>query len=235
LNAQRWLPKHEPVPEDVHRFLEIQITAMIPGDWLSLSEVAKILGVHPSTVRNWADAGHLPVHRTQGGHRRFRRGELELWMQSQRAVEPNDAHLVIKNALKQTRLQINEGVLEAENWYRKLDRDARRQYRRGGRTLLQGLMAYLASDRESAEAEARAMGFQYASIGRRCGLSSVDATNAFLFFRNLLVDSMLDVFESAAVSSPRAWGDMLRKINAFTDQIMLTLLESYKVYERDRG
>jgi excisionase family DNA binding protein len=34
----------------------------MPGDWLSLSEIATELGVHPSTVRNWADQGDLPVH-----------------------------------------------------------------------------------------------------------------------------------------------------------------------------
>lgn len=35
--------------------------------WVSLSEAAKILGVHPATVRNWADQGHLPSQRTPGG------------------------------------------------------------------------------------------------------------------------------------------------------------------------
>ena len=55
------------------------------SEWLTLSEVAEWLGVHPSTVRNWADKGHLPSHRTQGGHRRFRRNELDLWSKSQRA------------------------------------------------------------------------------------------------------------------------------------------------------
>ena len=52
------------------------------GEWLSLSEVAKVLGVHPSTVRNWADQGQVPVHRTTGGHRRFKKSEVELWQQT---------------------------------------------------------------------------------------------------------------------------------------------------------
>ena len=36
-------------------------------EWLSLSDAAEYLGVHPSTVRAWADKGDLPVHRTAGG------------------------------------------------------------------------------------------------------------------------------------------------------------------------
>ena len=42
-------------------------------EWLSLSDAAKLLGVHPSTVRLWSDKGVLPTHRTSGGHRRYRR------------------------------------------------------------------------------------------------------------------------------------------------------------------
>jgi excisionase family DNA binding protein len=202
------------------------------GEWLSLSEVSKILGVHPSTVRNWSDQGYLPVHRTKGGHRRFRRGEVELWMQAQRENGANESNLVVQNALKRTRIQISEGRLESEEWYQKLDDDAREQYRRSGRALLQGLAGYLADDGDSAEAEARSLGYEYASRGWRYGLSCSQATHAFLFFRNVLMDSMLAVYEAAAVNSPQAWSDMFRKIGAFTDQILITLLETYDAYQR---
>ena len=92
----------------------------MPKDWFNLSETAKILGVHPSTVRNWADRGEIPVHRTQGGHRRFKRSEVELWQQSQRATGPVEAQLVVQQALKHTRFQITEGRLEAETGIKNL-------------------------------------------------------------------------------------------------------------------
>ena len=204
----------------------------MPGDWLSLSEVAEILGVHPSTVRSWSDQDALPVHRTQGGHRRYLRSEIDLWMQSQSASGSNEAHLVVQNALKNTRFRISEGRLGKENWYLKLDEDAREQYRRSGRMLMQGLIDYLSTDGKMAEAEAHALGYEYASRGRRYGLSVADAANAFLFFRNGLLESMLAVYEAAAVQSPYAWSDMFRKINAFTDQILVALLETYEAYLR---
>lgn len=201
-------------------------------EWLSLSEIAEELGVHPSTVRNWADQGRIPVHRTQGGHRRFKRSEVELWLQSQQVSLPNEASLVVQNAMKRTRMQISDGHLEAELWYQKLDDEARNQYRLSGRSMLQGLMAYLSSDGEQADAEARALGFEYASRGRRYGLSVLDATQAFLFFRNMLMESMLAVYEAAAVRSPVVWSDMFRKIGGFTDRIMITLLETYEAFDR---
>lgn len=205
------------------------------GEWLSLSAVAKILGVHPSTVRNWADQGQIPVHRTSGGHRRFKRNEVALWQQTQRSTGPDEAQLVIQNALKRTRFQITEGHLQAEAWYQKLDEDARGQYRLSGRNLMQGLLAYLSCEGPEADAEARSLGYEYATRGRRHGLSIVDATQAFLFFRNTLLDAMLLVYEAAAVSSSQAWSDMFRKISAFTDSILVTLLETYEAFERGNG
>ena len=57
-------------------------------------------------------------------------------------------------------------------------------------------------------------------------------SQAFLFFRNTLLDAMLAVYEAAAVSSSSAWSDMFRKINAFTDRILITLMDTYQAFER---
>lgn len=204
------------------------------GQWLNISEVAKKLGVHPSTVRSWADNGHIPVHRTKGGHRRFLLGDVDLWVQAQNTNESYDALLVIQNALKRTRFQISEGRLEEETWYQKIDSDAKELYRMSGRAMLNGLMSYLATDGKSADAESRALGYEYAARGRSYGLSYVEATRAFLFFRNTLVEAMFNVYEGAAVSSAYAWSEMFKKINQFTDYILLTLLETYSVHQNNK-
>jgi excisionase family DNA binding protein len=201
-------------------------------EWLSLSDVAQILGVHPSTVRSWSDQGALPVHRTKGGHRRYLRSEVDLWVLSQRSDPNSEANLVIQSAMRNTRFQISEGRLAAEAWYVKLDETAREQYRVSGRALLQGLIHALNTDSEQAISEAEALGYEYASRGRRYGLSNVEATHALLFFRNVLIESMLSVYEAAAVRSPHAWSNMLRKINEFTDLILITILETYEAYQR---
>jgi len=204
----------------------------MPEDWLSLSEVARMLGVHPSTVRSWSNQGGFPVHRTQGGHRRYLRSEVELWMQSQRSGGANEQDLMVQKALKTTRLQISEGRLSSEAWYAKLNEEARVQYRQSSRTLLQGLLGSLVSDEANAQAEAHALGYEYATRGRRFGMSVADSVKAFLFFRNVLTESMLSVYEAASVRNPQAWSDMFRKVNAFTDQILAALLETYEALER---
>ncbi|MBI3738563.1 MAG: helix-turn-helix domain-containing protein [Chloroflexi bacterium] len=199
--------------------------------WLSLHEAAELLGVHPSTVRAWSNKGILPVHRTQGGHRRYRRSEVLLWadtMRGQQAIEPVS---VIQAAVRNIRMQISEGRLEAEAWYQKLDEDARAQYRQSARSLFQGLINYLSSDGDEASSEAHSIGYEYASRARRFGLNSVDAARAFLFFRDALLQSVIQVYQEANVPSGQAWGDLLRKVNAFTDMILLNLLETYRAME----
>ena len=55
-------------------------TTRSESDWLTLGEAARFLGVAQSTIRKWADQGGVPAVRTLGGHRRFRRGDLESFL-----------------------------------------------------------------------------------------------------------------------------------------------------------
>jgi excisionase family DNA binding protein len=204
----------------------------MPGNWLTLTEVSKLLGIHPSTVRNWADQGVLPVHRTQGGHRRFMRNEINLWMQAQRVNKPNSSEGMIQNALSFARIQISEAHLEQQSWYKKIDEAGKASYRRSGRDLVQGLIRSQVLDEKAAEAEARVVGVDYASNGRRFGLTTLEAVQAFLFFRNVLQEAAYHAYESAAIQSPYAWGDMFRNMNRYTDRILVTIIETYQAFER---
>lgn len=50
------------------------------GHWLTLSEAATVVGVHPSTLRDWAERGLVAHLRTPGGHRRFQEFELRAFI-----------------------------------------------------------------------------------------------------------------------------------------------------------
>lgn len=205
---------------------------MTHDEWLSLRDAAQLLGVHPSTVRLWSDKGILPVHKTQGGHRRYRRREILLWAESssksrEEALEPEG---MMREVVKTVRMQISEGRLQEESWYQKLDEEARAQYRMSARSLFQGLMNYVASNGEDAAAEAYAIGYEYASRARRYNLSYVDAAKAFLFFRNSLVESVAKVYREAHVPAKQAT-EMYARMHAFTDEILISLLETYRKLE----
>ena len=197
------------------------------NDFISLKDAAAIIGVHPSTVRLWTDKGVLPAHRTVGGHRRYKRADVELWAEHSRrgGLEPD---AMIQSAVRNVRVRIAEGQLEAEGWYQKLDDEARQQYRQSAHSLFQGLMAYLSANGQEASSEAHAVGFEYASRGHRYNLSYVEAAQAFLFFRNTLIESVVHAYREANVP----FDEMLHRMHAFTDEILISLLQTYQKLEK---
>src|SRR5205085_6485048 len=56
------------------------VQVMQDADWCTTGEAARILGVTSRTVANWAGAGWLAHHTTAGGHRRFRREDVERFL-----------------------------------------------------------------------------------------------------------------------------------------------------------
>ena len=200
-------------------------------DWMGLSEAADLLGVHPNTVRSWADQGRIPVHRTSGRHRRFRRDEIELWVESQRENGNSEVGALFQSALWNTRVHVSEGDLEKEEWYQKIGSQGRDKYRNSGRETLQSLKAYLSNGDSDDHQEPSNIGKNYAFWAYRNGLSSRDATRAFVFFRGILIQSMLEVYEQAAVQEPQTWMGMFLKINEFTDRVIRAILDAYEGYE----
>ena len=57
-------------------------------DWLTLGQAAKYLGMAQSTIRKWSDNGRLPAFYTPGGHRRYRRGDLDHFLERGGSAAP---------------------------------------------------------------------------------------------------------------------------------------------------
>jgi excisionase family DNA binding protein len=49
-------------------------------EWLTLGQAAKYLGVAQSTMRKWSDLGRVSAFYTPGGHRRYRRSDLDQFL-----------------------------------------------------------------------------------------------------------------------------------------------------------
>ena len=49
-------------------------------EWLTLGQAAKYLGVAQSTMRKWSDVGKVSAFYTPGGHRRYRRSDLDQFL-----------------------------------------------------------------------------------------------------------------------------------------------------------
>src|SRR5919197_1374034 len=65
------------------------------SDWLTLGQAAKFLGVAQSTMRKWSDVGRVPAFYTPGGHRRYKRGDLEAFLERSGPGKPARGPLVL--------------------------------------------------------------------------------------------------------------------------------------------
>src|SRR5438309_10845540 len=64
-------------------------------DWLTLGQAAKFLGVAQSTIRKWSDRGRVPTFYTPGGHRRYRRRDLDIFLERSRPVSRGPLVLIV--------------------------------------------------------------------------------------------------------------------------------------------
>jgi len=72
-------------------------------EWLRLGEAADALGVSLSTLRRWSDTGKLACYRSPGGHRRYRRTDVEALLDSHgddRLQQDRGRELVISAGLE---------------------------------------------------------------------------------------------------------------------------------------
>jgi excisionase family DNA binding protein len=65
-----------------HRDLPDRLAPTTEPDWLTLGQAAKYLGVAQSTIRKWSDQGRVPAFYTPGGHRRYRRADLDKFLEN---------------------------------------------------------------------------------------------------------------------------------------------------------
>ena len=203
-------------------------------EWLSLRQVAEMLGIHPATVRLWADRNELPSRRTNGGHRRFRRSDIEARLHQETEKKPHPAaQLLVQSVLGRVRFAFTDGTLNKLPWYQHFDEAAREAYRKLGHRMLELLLHTLTTNifSEELRQEAIQLGHEYGSITYNSQVSLVDAVRAFLYFRNIVDDSVIQLAEVRGNSGLRdtqdiPWAESLRQIQALTNEVLPALIEA---------
>src|SRR5256714_9739818 len=133
-------------------------------EWLSLGQAADMLGMHPATVRLWADRNELPSRRTSGGHRRFRRADIEARLRHDSERKPRPAaQLLVQSVLGRVRFAFTDGTLNTLPWYERFDDSALEAYRSLGRRVLELLLRALndGTPAEELRAESVLLGVEY--------------------------------------------------------------------------
>jgi excisionase family DNA binding protein len=199
------------------------------SEWISLRHAAEILGVHPATVRNWADRGDLTSRRTPGGHRRFRKADLLQYAEKQGELQPLEVQIIIQNALGQTRMQVGEGVLERVPWYEAMSDATRAALREKGRHVLEAMRTYMARGANDHDLSAAiTLGKDYAVLLSEDGLMLPEAARGFFYFSDFVINSVLTWSEVNPPRSISEWSTLLRQVNTFIHAMLLSVIEYYQ-------
>lgn len=203
---------------------------MTESEWLSLRHAAEMLGVHPATVRAWADSGDLPARRTPGGHRRFRKADVLRHAETQGETQPLEVQLIIQNALGHTRLEVGGGNLSHLTWYNALSEETRRSLRDEGRRTMEDIRTYLSAGAPHEQlALAINLGKNYAALLSSQNLRLADAMRGFFYFSDFVINSVLSWSEVTPARGASAdWGQLLQRINTFIHTMLLSIVEYYE-------
>jgi len=198
--------------------------------WLSLSEAARLLGVHPSTLRRWADRGSIPVSVTPGGHRRFLEADLAALVsrpQAVRASPANTGQIWGDYALVATRQRLFAQPEPA--WLAAFDADDRSEKRELGRRLMGLIMQHISApaDDETLLLEARSIAVRYAQNCLTVRLTAADGLKAIAFFRDTLTEVALQMPQVAPLDG-EAQLRLLRKVNQVFNMVQVALVEYYE-------
>ena len=202
--------------------------------WLTLSAASKLLGVHPATLRQWADAGQVPSYRTPGGHRRFDAEELRAFLlqastPAHASSDSDDVSLLLENALIQTRSELRQARLDEKAWYSAFDDTGRQQQRILGRQLYEDAMQFIIypQQRQVLLDKGQILGTAYASNALRYDISLLETVRAFQYFRhNLLqaltaedIDSRISVYDEE---------DIGRNLDILLNEVLYGLINTYE-------
>ena len=203
------------------------------GDWLTLGEASRILGVDPDTLRRWADGGKIEVFTTPGGHRRFLRASIDAMLPRPRQTrrqslsslgEPPDR--IAAEFRRRVRTD-----LASQEWHKSFDEESLRWFRERGMRMSEFLLGHLdttrAVGREQLLAQAEILGREYGVEAKRHGLSLGEATQAFLFFRARFMAEIANVARRRSVGSEQA-SALFENADGALDRVILALISGHQ-------
>jgi excisionase family DNA binding protein len=198
------------------------------GPWLTLGEACRVLCVDESTLRRWADSGHIRAFRTPGGHRRFAEPDIRALLES-RSVNGERYGEVGDMAISRIRRQLHQRPARDATWIRAVNESSKERLRPLGRRLAALAAEYLGkrTHRAGLLDDARALGREYGHELASSGLTLAQAVEAFIFFRRSLDEATKQASQKRGLSAAEAL-NACEQVISLADQVLVGLTEAYE-------
>lgn len=206
---------------------------MPAGEWLTLGQASRMLGVDPDTLRRWADGGKVTLLRTPGGHRRFRRDTIEAML-----PRPGTAQHRSLSAMGEPPDRIAQEFrrrvrsdMATQDWHSRFDEASLRWFRERGMRMSQLILGALDTERRAGREEllvqATQLGHEYGSAAAEQGLSLGEATEAFLYFRARFMAEIATVARRRSLDAARA-SSLFESADRALDRVIVGLIHGHQ-------
>ncbi len=204
------------------------------GRWLSIEEASRLLGVGQSTLRRWSDAGKIPVYRTAGGHRRFREADLLGVLRGDTRPRRRMSRKLLTDLSFATYQSETLSRVVARPWYAAYRPEHRAELRLLGRQLVELAFRMLSrhEDRARIVTAGREIGARYGQLSAEAKLATVDAVEAFLAFREPVLQAIERFAEDERIPARRVLR-LLTEVTHFLDEVLLATVTAHSAAERD--
>jgi excisionase family DNA binding protein len=197
-------------------------------EWIGLEEASRRLGVSPTTLRRWSDAGIVKAFVTPGGHRRFDADSV-------RTLLPGHPGRPTMEQLGETPERITRAYRRASDrnslpWVGALDDRQRSAFRDHGQAVARDLLAALdastETDRAAHLAGASETAAQYGVAAAARGIASSAMVQTFLQFRRPFLVDLAEVARRRGLDTTAATDLVLRASDAF-DQMLAATMQAF--------
>ncbi|MGB0386012.1 MAG: helix-turn-helix domain-containing protein [Ardenticatenaceae bacterium] len=207
------------------------------ANWLSLTDAAKLLGIHSSTLRRWSDNGRIASVRTTGGHRRFERAVLERYLAQQQSPQapaaPPPPQVSPAPAPPQAAYHSSEALAPSERspvWQQTFQGQSLEEVRHLGQRLLGLMLQYLTRQNEDERflAEGRHIGRIYGKETAEADLAMLDMVEAFLFFRSRFTTMAIQLPAFPREGDDAEMRRLHSRLDRFMNEVLLGAIEGYE-------
>ncbi len=200
------------------------------SSWFSISQAAKYIGVHFSTLRRWSDDGLIEFIRTPGGKRKYRKEILDDFINQYKSSSKSSTQLATLQdaAILRTRETMQKSKVSEQSWYNKLSVEQRTGMRGTGNRLVALMLQYSARDQNNDVflEQAKQISKQYGEICHSLGLTMTECIQTFLLFRQPMINS---IYETGTLQSTNdsVNQQIFERMNQFLDEVLVTMVDEF--------
>ena len=193
----------------------------------SISEASQLLGVSEGSLRQWTNEGMINAFITPGGHRRYNKADLNIFMKTHpRILGLKDLVVELKETAQEHR---DIGQTSIKGSHNKINQEAQDHLANLGRQMLNLIIKYITepNNREETIKLVRNVGRDHGELLFKMGLSLNDSVEAFILHRDPIMNAVTHLMKKREVLTGRVV-EKIPMVAHVMDEALIALVATHQ-------